>query len=155
MRKGFSLIELLIVVAIILIIAAIAVPNLLRARRSANEASATASMRAIGAGQLMYRSTHGTFTTLEGLSNDGVIPEDLGAGTKSGYTFTSEPGENPALQFTATGTPQISTGATATGTRTFFTDESQVIRYAIGSQANATSSPVGSPVKAANQPVEN
>ncbi len=143
MRKGFSLIELLIVVAIILIIAAIAVPNLLRARRSANEASATASMRTIGTGQLMYRSTHGAFTNLAGLAADGVIPADLGSGAKSGYKFTSEPGDNPAQQFTVTGVPEISEGATATGTRTFFTDETQVIRFAIGSQANATSTPVG------------
>ena len=143
MNKGFTLIELLIVVAIILIIAAIAVPNLIRARRSANEASATASMRAIGTGQLMYRSTHGNFATLSGLSQDGVIDQVLGSGTKSGYVFASEPGENPAQQFTATGTPEIGSGATATGTRTFFTDETQVIRFAIGSQADATSAPVG------------
>ena len=143
MRKGFSLIELLIVVAIILIIAAIAVPNLLRARRSANEASATASMRTIGTGQLMYRSTHGDYADLAGLAADGVIPADLGSGTKSGYKFASEPGDNPARQFTVTGVPEIPDGATATGTRTFFTDETQVIRFAIGSEANATSKPVG------------
>ena len=143
MRKGFSLIELLIVVAIILIIAAIAVPNLLRARRSANEASATASMR-----DDRYRPTHVPlhprhFHNLAGLAEDGVIPGDLGSGTKSGYKFASEPGENPAQQFTVTGVPEIADGATATGTRTFFTDETQVIRFAIGSQANATSTPVG------------
>ena len=83
--KGFSLIELLIVVAIILIIAAIAIPNLLRARRSANEGSATASMRTLGSGELLYRSTNGNFTTLAGLLADSIIDNVLGSGTKSGY----------------------------------------------------------------------
>ncbi len=152
MNKGFSLIELLIVVAIILIIAAIAVPNLLRARRTANEASAVQSLKAIQTGQLMYQSTYGNFTTLAELSKDGGIPPDLGSGAKSGYTFTSGPGENPAQQFTATGAPTVSTGAAATGTRTFFTDETLVIRFAIGSQANATSAPIGSPAQTESQP---
>ena len=76
--KGFSLIELLIVVAIILIIAAIAIPNLLRARRSANEGSATASMRTLGSGELLYRSTNGHFTDLAGLSADSIIDNVLG-----------------------------------------------------------------------------
>ena len=64
--KGFSLIELLIVVAI-------AIPNLLRARRSANEGSATASMRTLGSGELLYRSTNGNFTTLAGLAADSIM----------------------------------------------------------------------------------
>ena len=102
---GFSLIELLIVVAIILIIAAIAIPNLLRARRSANEASATASMRTIGSGQLLYRSTNGNFTSLTGLSQDSVIDGVLGSGAKSGYTFVSAAGANSTLQFTAISAP--------------------------------------------------
>ena len=81
--KGFSLIELLIVVAIILIIAAIAIPNLLRARRSANEGSATASMRTIGSGELLYRSTNGNFTNLAGLSADSIIDNVLGSGRRA------------------------------------------------------------------------
>jgi type IV pilus assembly protein PilA len=112
---GFSLIELLIVVAIILIIAAIAIPNLLRARRSANEGSATASMRTIGSGELLYNSTNGSFGTLAQLSADSIIDNVLGSGTKSGYVFSATPdATSPALQFTATGTPQVSTGATQT-----------------------------------------
>ena len=87
--KGFSLIELLIVVAIILIIAAIAIPNLLRARRSANEGSATASMRTLGSGELLYRSTNGNFTNLAGLLGDSIIDNVLGSGTKSGYRFSA------------------------------------------------------------------
>ena len=103
--KGFSLIELLIVVAIILIIAAIAIPNLLRARRSANEGSATASMRTLGSGELLYRSTNGNFTDLAGLAADSIIDNVLGGGTKSGYAFAAAAGTSTDLQFTASGTP--------------------------------------------------
>src|SRR5262245_1711517 len=104
--KGFSLIKLLIVVAIILIITAIAIPNLLRARRSANEGSATASMRTIGSGELLYNSTNGTFGTLAQLSADSIIDNVLGSGTKSRYAFNATPDStSPALQFTTDGTP--------------------------------------------------
>ncbi len=142
-NKGFSLIELLIVVAIILIIAAIAIPNLLKARRSANEGSATASMRTIGSGELLYRSTQGAFTTLAGLSADGVIDNVLGSGSKSGYAFVAAAGASPALQFSATGTPQVIGGPTASGVRQYFTDESQVIRYSLTAPADSTSPAIG------------
>ena len=141
--KGFSLIELLIVVAIILIIAAIAIPNLLRARRSANEGSATASMRTLGSGELLYRSTNGSFTTLAGLLSDSIIDNVLGSGTKSGYLFVAAAGAAPDLQFTATGSPSVPTGATQTGARQFFTDESQVVRFVVGAPADSTSSAIG------------
>src|SRR5437867_7266664 len=127
-----SAIPMLIVVAIILIIAAIAIPNLLRARRSANEGSATASVRTIGSGELLYRSTNGNFTTLAGLAADSIIDNVLGGGTKSGYAFAAAAGTSSDLQFTATGTPSVSTGATQTGARFFFTDETQVVRFAVG-----------------------
>lgn len=142
-NKGFSLIELLIVVAIILIIAAIAIPNLLKARRSANEGSATASMRTIGSGELLYRSTQGVFTNLTGLSSDGVIDNVLGSGAKSGYNFAAAAGSTPALQFSATAAPQVSTGPTASGTRFYWTDESQVIRYKLGAAAASTDQAIG------------
>jgi type IV pilus assembly protein PilA len=141
---GFSLIELLIVVAIILIIAAIAIPNLLRARRSANEGSATASMRTIGSGELLYNSTNGAFGTLAQLSADSIIDNVLGSGTKSGYVFSATPdATSPALQFTATGTPQVSTGATQTGARFYFIDESQVVRFNLGGAATSGSTAIG------------
>jgi type IV pilus assembly protein PilA len=143
-NRGFSLIELLIVVAIILIIAAIAIPNLLRARRSANEGSATASMRTIGSGELLYNSTNGAFGTLAQLSADSIIDNVLGSGTKSGYTFQATPdATSPALQFTATGTPQVSTGATQTGSRFYFIDESQVVRFNLGGAATSGSTAIG------------
>jgi|SRR5678816_1020474 type IV pilus assembly protein PilA len=142
--KGFSLIELLIVVAIILIIAAIAIPNLLRARRSANEGSATASMRMIGSGELLYRSTNGSYGTLAQLSADSIIDNVLGSGTKSGYAFAATPNAtSPDLQFTAVGTPQVSTGATQTGARFYFIDESQVVRFNLGGAATSGSTPIG------------
>ena len=143
--KGFSLIELLIVVAIILIIAAIAIPNLLRARRSANEGSATASMRTLGSGELLYRSTNGNFTTLAGLLADSIIDNVLGGGTKSGYVFAAGPGAGTLvdLAFTATGTPSVSTGATQTGARFFFTDETQVVRFVVGAAATSGSGAIG------------
>ena len=141
--KGFSLIELLIMVAIILIIAAIAIPNLLRARRSANEGSATASMRTLGSGELLYRSTNGNFTDLAGLSADSIIDNVLGSGSKSGYGFAATPGTSTDLEFVATGTPSISTGATQTGARYYRTDETQVVRFNVGAVATSGSGAIG------------
>jgi prepilin-type N-terminal cleavage/methylation domain-containing protein len=143
-NNGFSLIELLIVVAIILIIAAIAIPNLIRARRSANESSATASMRTIGSGELLYRSTHGAFGTLNLLSADSIVDNVLASGNKSGYTFTVTPdAASPDLQFTSDGTPQISTGALQSGTRFYFVDESQVVRFNLSGAATSGSLGIG------------
>src|SRR5271167_1836830 len=95
--KGFSLIELLIVVAIILIIAAIAIPNLLRARIAANESSAVASLRTLNTAQISYDSSYPTIgfaTALSGTScsppgsaNACCIDTTLSSGTKSGYSF--------------------------------------------------------------------
>ena len=98
---GFSLIELLIVVAIILIIAAIAIPNLLRARIAANEASAVGSLRALNAAQITYESTYPTVgyaTVLSGLAGTSCAPPGatgaclidtlLAGGHKSGYSFS-------------------------------------------------------------------
>lgn len=143
-NKGFSLIELLIVVAIILIIAAIAIPNLVKARLAANEGSATASMRTLGSAQMLYKSSQGVFCgSIAGLSADGLIDNVLGTGAKSGYNFGTAQGTSPELQFTATASPAVSTGVTATGKRTFFTDETQVIRYSLTAQATDTDSAIG------------
>jgi type IV pilus assembly protein PilA len=142
-QKGFSLIELLIVVAIILIIAAIAIPNLIKSKMAANEASAVGSLRTINSAENTYSSTYGTgFTDLTTLGTSGMVDNVLSAGTKSGYVLTASASggggtsTNPYLQYTSTGTPV----STNTGTRQFCADESGVIRYTVGTGCNNTSS---------------
>jgi type IV pilus assembly protein PilA len=139
-QKGFSLIELLIVVAIILIIAAIAIPNLLRARMAANESSAVASIRTINTANVTYNSTYPTVGFSSALANLGgaapctpasttacLIDSVLSGGTKSGYTFAEAAGvaATPQTTYYATAVPVT---ANQTGIRSFCAFEDAVVR---------------------------
>jgi prepilin-type N-terminal cleavage/methylation domain-containing protein len=138
-QKGFSLIELLIVVAIILIIAAIAIPNLLHARMAANESSAVASIRTLNTAEITYMSSYPTvgyaasLAVLGGLSpciptstNACLIDSVLSAGNKSGYTFAAVgAGGPPATSYYATA---VAVTHNQTGIRSFCSFEDAVIR---------------------------
>jgi len=144
-QKGFSLIELLIVVAIILIIAAIAIPNLLRARIAANEASAVGSTRTIVTAQIAYNSAYpsvGFSNTLAALGGTGgactatsaqacLLDTLLGGGTKSGYSFaTAASGGTPYTAFAIWTNP---VSLNTTGVRSFCAATDGVVRYSSAS----------------------
>ncbi|HXO04807.1 MAG TPA: prepilin-type N-terminal cleavage/methylation domain-containing protein [Candidatus Sulfotelmatobacter sp.] len=150
-EKGFSLIELLIVVAIILIIAAIAIPNLLRARIAANEASAVGSIRTLNTAEVTYNSTYGTgFAPLASLGGPAscvaaaatacLIDPVLTVGTKTGYVVAAVAATgagstlSPFQTFEDNATPL----SISTGTRAFCSDQSGVIRYNLTGTAVGT-----------------
>jgi len=157
-QKGFSLIELLIVVAIILIIAAIAIPNLMRSRMAANESSAVGSVRTVNTAMVTYAAQFpdtGYAATLDALGGQAatcappavatlaaacLIDQSLSVAPyqKSGYTFTAagaKVNSNVNNVYTVTAVPQ---GVGSTGNRSFYSDQSGVIRYNLNGSAAPT-----------------
>jgi prepilin-type N-terminal cleavage/methylation domain-containing protein len=156
-QKGFSLIELLIVVAIILIIAAIAIPNLLRSRMAANEASAVGSLRTINTAEVTFSTTYpsvgfaglgalggtaATCATATGATSTGAcLVDDILATTKikSGYSFTATAGGGtPAVTYASTALPSV---VGQSGQRAFCSDQSGVIRYNAAGTSCANTDP--------------
>jgi len=139
-KKGFTLIELMIVIAIIAIIAAIAIPNLLAARKNGNEAAAIGALKTLNSAQTLYRegdkdsNTTLDYGNIQQLSNTTMIDGVLGGGTKQGYVFDCRPSSTTGqFLWFANANPAA---PTTTGDRYFCTNHAGVIYYTAGQGAS-------------------
>lgn len=138
-QRGFSLIELLIVVTIIGILAAIAVPYLLHAKQAARGASAISTLRLVHTSEVAYHNANGGYGDLAALGAGRYISDpSITAGTKSEYNFNITVGPDPILNYSATGTPIV----TPTAYQHYFIDETGLLRFEVGAPATAASAPV-------------
>jgi len=153
-RKGFSLVELLIVVAVILTIVAIAVPSFIRSKMQANEGSAVANLRNITTAEVVYSTTYGIgfSSTLKKLggnlilpdaNNAGLIDDILASGTKGGYIFTynvlSTDSNGNVLDYSVNVDP-VNPGVS--GQRHFYTNQTAVIRQNLSASASSSDPPI-------------
>jgi len=161
-NAGFSLIELLIVIVIVGIIAAISVPNLLTTKRSANSASAVQSLRLISSSQAAYSTGVGSseYATVDDLLREQFIDESIAAASipsssptqqpKSGYIFvfnkiSANPSTNTLANYEVSARPLFTNGLVTSGNKSFFVDSSAVIRVSPSSRppfADANSQPL-------------
>jgi type IV pilus assembly protein PilA len=152
--NGFSLIELLIVVAVILVIAAIAIPNFIRSKMRANETAAVANMRTVSTGEVVYNTTYGIgfSPTLNALGGNPTIPDAtqaglidsvLSGGTKSGYQYTytviTTDANGNVIDYSVNADPSI---PGTSGDRRFYTDQSAIIRFNTTATATSTDSAI-------------
>ncbi|MGH9916875.1 MAG: prepilin-type N-terminal cleavage/methylation domain-containing protein [Pyrinomonadaceae bacterium] len=140
--KGYSLMELLIVISIIAIISAIAVPSYLAARRASYEASAIGTLRTLVNSQLSYQLTNGGGRNFAGdlnvLIQAGLADSSFATGSKSGYKYVvtgTAANEDAASKFDITAIPITPNGVNATGTRSFYSNETGVIYFLEGATA--------------------
>jgi type IV pilus assembly protein PilA len=151
-QKGFSLIELLVVVAIIMVIVAMAIPNVLRTRMTANETSAVGSMSTLNSACLTYLTIYGGYPPAlanmgrgdaAGPTSADLIDSVLAGGNKSGYNFLYAPGPKDAMgRINAYNIKADPSSPGTTGQKSFFTDQSGVIRSNTAGPADVSSTPI-------------
>ena len=136
-QRGFSLLELLIVVAVISIVAALAIPNFLNSRQAAHNASAFSSLRLIHSAQIAYRSRFNQYGNLTDLKNAGTLTDPLlTGGQRSNYSFVINPATLGADYYEVSATPSVAPW------RYYYIDASGVIRSENGRAADASSPPI-------------
>lgn len=137
-RRGFTLLELMLVITVIAIIAAMAIPSFLKGRMAANESSAVSSLRSVVTTNNQYRLRFGTYaSSLANLIGGGYMDDSLSDSQKSGYSFTYTGG---TMSFTVNADP-ITPGAS--GTLYFYVDDGGVIRFSTTGSATSSSSALG------------
>lgn len=144
-EQGFSLIELLVVVVIVGVIAALAIPGLQRARRYAQAGSAIQSLRTITTAENLYERRFRVYATLAQLAPEGTIDPNLATGLKSGYTFNlsivldaTDIAAGKLTTFKCNADPEVDPGIVDH----FFVDETAVIRHKEGAPADSASDPI-------------